>query len=56
MRIFARITTGEGATIPKGIKHTLKVVDGMDDSGFAYAVEPVTTRRGRNVKLLDKYN
>jgi hypothetical protein len=36
-------------------KQALKVVSGMEDSGVASAAQPVTTRRGRNIKIPNKY-
>lgn len=36
-------------------KQALKVVSGMEDSGVAPVAQPVTTRRGRNIKVPSKY-
>jgi hypothetical protein len=36
-------------------KQELKVVSGVEDSGAASAAQPVTTRRGRNIKVPNKY-
>jgi hypothetical protein len=36
-------------------KQELKVVSGVEDLGAASAAQPVTTRRGRNIKVLNKY-
>jgi len=36
-------------------KQALKVVSGMEDPGVASAAQPVTTRRGRNIKVPNKY-
>jgi hypothetical protein len=36
-------------------KQELKVVSGVEDSGAASAAQPVTTRRGRNIKVPNEY-
>jgi hypothetical protein len=36
-------------------KQELNVVSGVEDSGAASAAQPVTTRRGRNIKVPNKY-
>ena len=36
-------------------KQALKVVGGIEDLGVASAAQPVTTRRGRKIKVPNKY-
>ena len=36
-------------------KQALKGVSGMEDLGVISAAQPVTTRRGRNIKVPNKY-
>jgi hypothetical protein len=35
-------------------KQTLMVISGLEDPGVASAAQPVTTRRGRNIKVPNK--
>jgi hypothetical protein len=36
-------------------EQALKVVSDVEDPGVASAAQPVTTRRGRNIKMPNKY-